>query len=87
MLYFNRTGVSEKAEVNTTTSSKEYDICHYKYFLNYSFSSFNKMSSIDRCHDLLMLSMNLSGIAILNILIYIGSIIIVLSLELAKIKL
>ena len=29
MLYFNRTGVSEKAEVNTTTSSKEYDICHY----------------------------------------------------------
>ena len=45
------------------------------------------MSSIDRCHDLLMLSMNLSGIAILNILKYIGSIIIVLSLELAKIKL
>ena len=29
MLYFNRTGVSEKAEVNATTSSKEYDICHY----------------------------------------------------------
>ena len=29
MLYFNRTDVYEKAEVNKTTSSKEYDICHY----------------------------------------------------------
>ena len=31
MLYFDR------IDVNRTSASKEYDICHYWYFLNYSF--------------------------------------------------
>ena len=65
MLYFDRIDVSEGIDVNKTSASKECDICHYWYFLNYSFK-FQKYVC-DRFHDLLMLSMNLSDVAILNI--------------------
>ena len=41
------------------------DICHYRYFLNYSFKF--QRNDCNRCHDLLMMSMNLSDIAILKI--------------------
>ena len=64
MLYFNKIDVSEGIDVNTTSASKECDICHYCYFLNYSFKF--QPNVCNRCHDLLM-SMNLSNIAILNI--------------------
>ena len=37
MLYFDRIDVSEEIDVNKTSASKEFDICHYWYFLNYSF--------------------------------------------------
>ena len=41
MLYFDRIDVSEGTDVNKTSASKECDICHYWYFLNYSsFSMF-----------------------------------------------
>ena len=43
MLYYNRIYVSEGIDVNKTSASKECDICHYWYFLNYSF---NQMSAI-----------------------------------------
>ena len=59
MLYFDR------IDVNKTSVSKECDICHYWYILNYSFKF--QPNVCDRCHDLLMMSMNLSDIAILNI--------------------
>ena len=65
MLYFNKIDVSEGIDVNTTSASKECDICHYYYFLNYSFKF--QPNVCNRCHDLLMISMNLSNIAILNI--------------------
>ena len=41
------------------------DICHYWYFLNYSFKF--QPNACNRCYDLLMISVNLSGTAILNI--------------------
>ena len=65
MLYFDRTEVSEGTDVNKTSASKECDICHYWYFLNYSFTF--QPNVCNRCRDLLMLSMNLSDITILNI--------------------
>ena len=65
MLYFDRIDVSEGIDVNKTSASKECDICHYWYFLNYSFKF--QPNVCNRCHDLLMMSMNLSDIAILNI--------------------
>ena len=57
MLYYDRIDVSEGIDVNKTSASKECDICHYWYFLNVC----------NYCHDLLMISVNLSDIAILNI--------------------
>ena len=65
MLYFDRIGISEGSDVNKTSASKECDIFHYWYFLNYSFKF--QPSVCKRCHDLSMISMTLSDIAILNI--------------------
>ena len=50
---------------NKTSALKECDIFHYWYFLSFSFKS--QRNVCNRCHNLLMMSMNLSGIAILNI--------------------
>ena len=65
MLYFDRFDVSEGTDVNKAGASKECDICHYWYFLNYSFKF--QPNVCNRCLDLLMISMNLSDIVILNI--------------------
>ena len=65
MLCYDRIDVSEGIDVNKTSASKEGDICHYWYFLNYSFTF--QSNVCNRCHDLLMMSINLSNIAILNI--------------------
>ena len=65
MLYFDRIDNSEEIDVNKTSASTECDICRYWCFLNYSFKF--QPNVCNRCHDLWMMSMNLSGIAILNI--------------------
>ena len=65
MLYYDRTDVFEGIDVNKTNEPNECVICHYWYFLNYSFKS--QPNVYVRCHDLLMMSINLSDIAILNI--------------------
>ena len=65
MLYFDRTDVSEEIDINKTSASKECNICHNWYFLNYSFNF--QPNACNRCHDLLMMFMNFSNIAILNI--------------------
>ena len=65
MLYYDRTDVSEGTDVNKTSASKESDICHYWFFLSYSFKF--QPNVCNRYHDLLMLSINLSDIALLNI--------------------
>ena len=65
MPYFKRIDVSEGNDVNKTSASKECDICYYWYFLNFSFQFQPNVFNI--CRDLLMMSMNLSDIANLNI--------------------
>ena len=65
MLYYDRIHVSEGTDVDKTSASEECGICHYWYFLNYSFKF--QSNIYNRCHDLLMMFMNLSTIAILNI--------------------
>ena len=65
MLYYDIIDFSEGIDVNKTSASKECDICHYWYFLNYSFKF--QPNVCCRCHDLLMMGINLSNIAILNI--------------------
>ena len=65
MLYYDRIDVSKGIDVNRTSTSKECDVCHYWYLLNNSFKF--QPNVCNRCHDLLMMSINLSDIAILNI--------------------
>ena len=64
MLYFDRIDVCEGIDVNKSSKSKECDICHCWCFLNKGFKF--RPNVCNRCHDLLMMSMNLSDIAILN---------------------
>ena len=65
MLYYDRIEVPEGIDINTTTESKKYNIRHYWYFLNKEFKFQPNVSN--GCHDLLMMSMTLSDVAILNI--------------------
>ena len=65
MLYYDRIDISEGINVNKTSGSKECDVFHYSYFLNYSFKF--QQNVCNRCHDLLMMSVSLSNITILNI--------------------
>ena len=51
-------------DVNKENASKECDVCHYWYFLNYSFKF--QINIYNKLHDLLMMSINLSD-TILNI--------------------
>ena len=60
MLYDDRTDVSEGIDVNKTSASKECDVCHYWHFLK--FSSKFQPTVCNRCHDLLIMSVNLSNI-------------------------
>ena len=62
ILYCDRTDVSDGIDINKGSASKECDICHYWYFLNYSFKF--QQNACNRCHDLLTMSINLSDIAI-----------------------
>ena len=58
MLYFSRTEVSGGTVVNKTSQSKKCNICHYWYFLDKGFAF--QTDPHNGCHDLLMMSMNLS---------------------------
>ena len=62
---FGRIEVAERNDVDKTSASKKCDICHYWYFLNCHYKFQPNVSN--RCHDLLMMSMNLSNIVILDI--------------------
>ena len=78
MLYYDRIDVSEGIHINKTIKWKKCDICHYWYFLNKGFKFQSYICN--RCHDILMMSMNLDS-AILKIKI------VVLLAGLVKVKL
>ena len=65
MLYFDRIDFSELINVNDTNASKNCDICHCWVFLDKGFEF--QPSVLNRCHDVLMMPINLNYIAILNI--------------------
>ena len=65
MLYFDRIDGSEGIDVSKTTTSREFIICYYRYFLEINFSFQSKVCS--GCQDILKISTNLNHIAILNI--------------------
>ena len=65
MLYYDGIDVSEESDVNQTSESKKHDICYYQYFLDKGLKS--QPDACNDCHDLLVLSVNLSNIAISKI--------------------
>ena len=65
MLHYDTIDVSEGIDFNKTIASKECDVCHCWYFLNFCFKFERNFCS--RRHVLLLISVNFSGIAILNI--------------------
>ena len=62
---YDRIDTFEGIDVSKTNKSKECDICHYWYFLSKAFKF--QSDVCNGCHDLLIMSMYHSDIAILNI--------------------
>ena len=67
MIYYDRNDVSEGIDVNKTSASKESDVCHYWNFLNLTFKF--QPNVCNGCDGLFIISANLNGIAISNVLI------------------
>ena len=65
MLYYDRTDVSEGIDINKTSVSKERDIRHFWYLFNKAlmFQTYVCNGS----HDFIVISINLSNTAILNV--------------------
>ena len=64
-LYYDRTDCFVRVKINKTSASRRCNICHCWYSLNKRFKF--QSDACNRCHNLLMMSMNLSDIYILNI--------------------
>ena len=65
MLQYHRISVSERIDINKTSASKEYDICHYWYFkdVGYKFQPY----VCNCCEIASMMAYELKIIAILNV--------------------
>ena len=65
MLEYEKIDISEGIDLNKLNKSKEYDICHYRYFLDKNFNS--EPYLCNGCHDLMQKAMNLNDAAIVSI--------------------
>ena len=65
MIKYHRIDISESIDVNKANASGVCIICHYWHFLEGGFKF--QLDVYNRCHNVLMMSMNLSNIAISNI--------------------
>ena len=66
MLFYDIIEGSEGIDVNKISASKDCDVCRYWYFLNCSFTF--QQNVCNNCHDLLMMSVNLSH----NVILYLN---------------
>ena len=82
ILYYDRTDVFLGTDTNKTNRSKERDICHYWYFLKKGFKF--QPYICNRCHDSLICLWTLAVLLFQKLEM---PIIVVLLLELAKVKL
>ena len=64
MILCDRIEVPKGTDVDKTNESKEWNVCHYWYFLDKDFKF--ETYVCNGCHDLLMMSVNLNDIAILH---------------------
>ena len=60
-----RVDISEGIDINKTNASKEYDICHYWYFLDEGFKYEPYLCNC--CHDLMQKAMNFKDVPIVSI--------------------
>ena len=65
MVQYEKIDVSEGIDVNKTSVSKEYMLCHYWYFKDVGFKF--QPHVCNKCHDILMTAYKLKNIAILNV--------------------
>ena len=57
--------LSEGIDISKTNASKEYDICHYWYFLDKNFNY--EPYLCNGCHDLMQKAINFNDVAIVSI--------------------
>ena len=65
MLEYNRIYISEGIDVNKTSLSKEFDICHYWYFKDIDFKY--EPYLCNGCHDLMQKAMSFNNVAIVYV--------------------
>ena len=65
MLYYDKIDISEEVDFNQASKSKKSDIFHYWYFLDKEYKF--QPDVCNECHNVLMMSMNASNVAFLNI--------------------
>ena len=64
MLQYEKIDASEEIDVNKTSLSKEYELCHYWYFKDVGFKF--KEHICNGCHGLLTMAYGFENIAILS---------------------
>ena len=64
MIQYQKIDISEGIDVNKTSASKEYEVCHYWFFKDIGFKSQEHVCN--KYHDLLTIAYSLKDIAILN---------------------
>ena len=64
MLRYEGIDVSERIDINKTSASKEYELCHYCFFKDVGFKFEEHVCN--KCHDLLTMAHSLKDIAILS---------------------
>ena len=65
MLEYDRNDISEGIDVNKTSASKKFDICHYWYFKNIGFKY--EPYLCNGCHDLIQKNMSFDDVAIVYV--------------------
>ena len=65
MLEHDRIDISEGIDIDETSNSKEFDICHYWYFLDRNFNYESYLCN--GFHDLMQKAMNFNDVAIVSI--------------------
>ena len=65
MLEYNRIDISEGTDVNKTSLSKEFDICHYWYFKDIDFKY--EPYLCNGCHDLMQKAMSFNNVTIVYV--------------------
>ena len=62
MIEYDRIDISQGIDVNKTSSSREFSLCHYYYFLDKNFNYQKYLC--DGCHDMSMKANSMQNLAI-----------------------